>query len=319
MKNITKAIAMMIFSFYSFNSKGQNLVPNPGFEDTVICPIGLSEIDRAVGWNTFSNTPDYFNSCDNGQAGIPSNLFGFQAANSGNAYSGIYTFHLFGNSYREVIGIHLSQSLIIGQMYFVSFFASHAANLDISVKTGIATNKLGSYFSTVPYDYLNPIAIANIAEVFSDSIITDTLNWVRISGTFIADSAYEYLCIGNFFTDSMTLIQLDSIAVSAYYYIDDVCVSTDSTNCLFNPEEVEVQNAIKAIKIFPNPTEGWVDIEGTDIRSLSVYDILGNLYYSKKILSSSRLSIDYSNLGKGIYFLHIQTSKETAIQKIIIQ
>jgi gliding motility-associated-like protein len=57
-----------------------------------------------------------------------------------------------------------------------------------------------------------------------------------VSGFFIADSAYQYIAIGNFFDDSNT--DTSSVGSSSnvqigYYFIDDVWVSEvkDSTEC----------------------------------------------------------------------------------------
>jgi hypothetical protein len=52
---------------------GQNLVPNWSFEDTISCA-------KMVGWSSYRLTPNYLSSCNNGQFGVPSNLFGYQSS-----------------------------------------------------------------------------------------------------------------------------------------------------------------------------------------------------------------------------------------------
>jgi gliding motility-associated-like protein len=47
-----------------------------------------------------------------------------------------------------------------------------------------------------------------------------------VTGAFVADSAYEYVCIGNFFDDMNTdTISLTPTSQFAYYYIDGINVS----------------------------------------------------------------------------------------------
>ncbi len=177
------------------NSKAQNLIPNPSFEDTVACPYQYGQIDFALGWNSFGGTPDYLNSCDQtNYVSVPSNSFGIQNARSGKAYAGMLTYEING-TYREYLACQLSQTLEIGQKYFVSYWIS----LGDKVGFRVATNKQGAKFTTSQYSFNNPIPTNNFSPIYSDSIISDTVNWVQIKGSLIADSAYKYLVIGEFF------------------------------------------------------------------------------------------------------------------------
>jgi hypothetical protein len=87
---------------------------------------------------------------------------------------------------------------------------------------------MGAKFSTDLF-YCDS-TMSNDAHVFETNIITDSLGWTRISGTFIADSAYSIIAIGNFFADSVTdtLKFFTDFLDQSYYFLDDVCVSTDS-------------------------------------------------------------------------------------------
>ncbi len=68
-----------LFLFFTFNiccltSIAQtNLVPNPSFEDTLYCPNVTNQIDAAMGWLNFGNTPDYFNACAPISLNVPNN------------------------------------------------------------------------------------------------------------------------------------------------------------------------------------------------------------------------------------------------------
>ena len=129
---------------------------------------------------------------------------------------------------REAIGTQLSSNLIIGEKYLVSIKFCLADNIN---PTRTACNNLGVKFSTVQYSKLNPIPIDNISQVYSDSIISDTVRWTAVSGSFIADSQYRFISIGNFFdnahTDTINL--MSEFPGVAYYYVDDVSVIKDTT------------------------------------------------------------------------------------------
>ena len=228
--------------------KGQNLVPNPSFEDYLHCPSTVGQVDSMINWYAVSQTPDYFNSCASSSTlvSVPYNFCGYQTAHYGGAYCGMFTY--YPPNYREYIGIQLSNTLLIGQNYFVSFY------LSLSHYHHMGTNKFGCKLSTVPFIY-NNLVPNNNAVFYSDSIIRDTVNWVFIKGSFIADSTYNYIAFGNFFDDAHvdTLSGGGANSYHGYVLIDDVCLTTDSTLCIDNTvqiSEIETDNELKA---FPNP------------------------------------------------------------------
>jgi len=288
-------------------ANSQNLVPNPSFEDTVQCPYYFTQIDKSTGWNSYGGTPDYFNTCAIGSAvGIPDNDVGTQIPRSGNAYSGFYTFNSFSQS-REYIGIELNQALVINHTYFVSFFVSRAVSDILHVNH--AANKLGAKFSTIPYAYSNPIKTDNLAHIYSDSVVTDTLNWIEISGYFVADSAYEFLCIGNFFVDSlMSYVSFDSLSAYAYYYIDDILV-VDSTVSTVQ----QIYNKM-LIEVFLDENND-LRVRGENIESVIIIDMTGKVCHT--YLGKAIEKINLNNLRNGLYLTRIQTSNYSFVRKIL--
>lgn len=299
-----------------------NLVPNPSFEDTVYCPTGIRQIDASQHWLNFGNTPDYFNACSNPVFGVPNSTFGFQYAHTGNAYAGAVFYlrpsHPSGPNYREFIGVELINNLIVGQKYFVSFYVVNAA-----VNNGsVACNKHCINFYTVPFDSCCPPPLINTSKLFTDSILIDTLNWTKISGSFIADSAYQYLCIGNLFNDTNTdtiLTSLVPVAYHAYYYIDDICLSTDS---LYNETWTGLnqnEEKVNSISIFPNPSIGFFTVESPiPIEGYSLFNMKGQLIIEKKEKSSLFVQIDMTNQPNGIYILNINSKQSISKNKIIL-
>lgn len=277
-------------------------------------------IDKAVGWMSFNQTPDYFNDCNNTNCGVPSNKNGYQYAKSGIAYGGFIAKTLSCSNCREIIGSQLNQPLIVGQTYYVSFYVNRSYNtVPFNNYNNMAINKLGLKFTTVPYGmFVNTIPINDSAHVYTNNIITDTIGWTKISGPFTADSAYNYLAIGNFFTDSLTThILLDSIASFAYYYVDDVCVSTDSNYCnsISGVSHFDYKNPIK---IFPNPLADELNIEGIGFTEIIIYDDLGKIVFAKIFNQTTyRTKILVPVLSKGLYAIKIKTLKSYYTKKVI--
>jgi len=130
---------------------------------------------------------------------------------------GLYTFSY--DDYKEYIGTDFA-ALTIGQTYTMSITVSLADG------SGLATDGLGVFFTT--YQLNKPMQSTTLmvtpqVDYSSFGIITDKINWVTLSKTFVADSAYTHLVVGGFKPYGIMLI--DSVgnsgpfANSSYYYI----------------------------------------------------------------------------------------------------
>ncbi len=319
-----KFFLLHAFVFAISFCEGQNLVPNGSFEETVACPDLLGQAFNALGWNASWNTPDYFNACaDSGIVSVPYNQIGFQYASFGNGYVGLAAIIPVGGNInaREIIGRQLSNPLIPNTKYYVSFKLSLA---DSSI---FACDKVGLSFSTVPFydDSISTTLINNHSTVYSSAIIYETENWVTISGNFIADSAYDYVMLGNFFTDSNTdfdssLSHPITFYSFAYYYIDDVCVSSDSLEC-------DLANSIDAIKtkgslsVYPNPANDFITVQFNTVTaaSITLYNSLGQVVYARNTAKPfANYKIDVSGIPQGMYFLQMKNRRETLQQKVLI-
>lgn len=321
MKNILY-IAFLIFGS-SFAFGQVNLVPNGSFEDTVFCPWGGDNIAAAQNWSTYSLSPDYFNSCATGtDAGVPNNWGGYQEAATGNAYAavGAYLSPIFGGvNIREYIGCDLLTPLTIGTEYYVSF----KVNLSLAnfIEANCASNKLGALFSTVPYSFSNPAPINNEPHIYSDSTVTDTVGWTFIYGSFVADSAYSYMALGNFFTDVNTdtlIMDGDVNCKFSYYFIDDICVSSDPLTCDY-PVGLEEQFKVPQFRVYPNPFTNhfYVKSESNDSYAITVYNSLGESIYSESNISTLKKKVDLGNFGNSFIVVKINTENSTQYYKLI--
>lgn len=172
-------------------------------------------------------------------------------------------------------------------------------------------NKFGFKLCTVPFAHDSTL-IDNNPYGYSDSIVMDTAGWVQLKNSFIADSAYEFIAFGVFFADS--LLSMDSSLTHVHktnYYIDDVCLSSDSLTCNFSVVKTCFPNGIsenltsEQSPLFPNPFDEFLILENTRavFDELFLYDMMGRTILQRKINGSEK--IDTGHLSAGLYFFSL--------------
>jgi hypothetical protein len=235
-----KKLLLILATFNILFSFAQNLVPNSGFELTETVPCGYSnsntEFDNSlVNWNspTFG-TPDIHSTlisqdCWNNQ---PTSVYtgpgcspGNQVPHTGNNFVGFYT-HTPSIPQREYLQVQLSTPMVPGTMYYVKLYVS------LADKAGFMTNNIGVGFSTTTTTPTIGGPLGYVPQVLFTNVITDKINWVLLMDSIVPTEAYEYIIIGNFFNEALTTVVTESGCISgAYYFCDDICVSTDITTC----------------------------------------------------------------------------------------
>ena len=177
---------------------------------------------------------------------------------------------------------------------------------------------MGVNLSTVTHTNLN---IDNSPLFYTNSIISDTINWITISGSFIADSAYQYLMIGNFFDDANTTVVNNGIGPYAYYLIDDVCLSTDSLLCANFSATVEENNIKNQFTFYPNPANSFVTIGNNShiTFDIEIYNALGQRLYEEKNTTTNAKTIDTSPFNNGILFINITSKNQSINYKLLKQ
>jgi hypothetical protein len=316
-----KKLFLFIFILaYSIGYGQTNLVNNPSFETYDTCPDNLNQVNRAIGWNSVRPSPDYYNSCSNSSSdvSIPDNFVGFQYPASGNAYSGFEAKNGFLGA-REYLGSQLISPLQIGTKYFISFKVNLS---DFNYYCGI--NKLGILFSTNQYSNNNIAPICNCAQVYTNSIIVDSANWTMIKGSFVADSNYSFINIGNFFSDSLTdSIQLIGTLCFAYYYLDDVCVSTDSVYSYnYSWTEIKENTNLPTFSVFPNPAIDFVNFDLTSLQgtyTITIYDGYGREVFVSQIFDNPIEHVPIDNINSNILLIILKYKNKLFKYKIIKQ
>ncbi len=307
--------------------EAQNLVPNPSFELRDSClevNTAYTENTGPLGWFSGGGTGDYFMSCIpyGGFNGVPLSAWAFQSAQDGDCYVGVITFQQ-SQGVREYFMIQLTETLVPGQTYYASFYANAAWNgVNTFPQHYLASSHIGMLFTTQPrpWWYGDPWPTGvNEAHVFHPWIIADTVDWTLVSGSFVADSAYQYLMVGNHFDNANTdTLHFATFAWTpkAYTLIDNVCVSPNPKGCpqvlgLFEPE-------LDAVVLFPNPASAEIGLSGLPQgSSLTVHDALGRLVWHEQQLGGAWRR-DVQEWARGAYLLRLEQQGRSRSFKIVL-
>lgn len=312
-KLLRRSLVTYLLVGFSLDGVAQNLVPNPSFEEHLDC---LFLDDDCNDWFTFKGSPDYIHYCyysnyDNGA--------GYQQPRTGEAYAGFINYGVnTPPNGKEILGVELIAPLTIGEKYFVSFYVSAGYT---SAVFNVATNNIGALFSTYSfYDPFMDIPNPNFSHINSNNIIADTVNWVKISGSFIADSAYTFIAIGTFYDDINTdTLQLPFTIGShlSYYFLDDVCVSTDSLHCeLWTGLNITEKN-INTI-IYPNPTRDYIIVQSNyGLQNIEIFNSQGQSVFNLESTSHYQEKINLASFGKGMYYVRVSYKSAVILPQLI--
>ena len=234
-----------------------NLVLNPSFEQYTQCPEMWQEGVYATYWNGIDTNyipndtsyitcpPDYINECSSTAYTIaPANEDFYHYPRTGNGMMEIEMYSAINDSstgtdssfggLRIYLQGKLKSTLIAGQTYCVTYYAT------LDQISGWAVNNFGAYFDNGTIDSViwqncgNP-QTQYTPQVNTTTIISDTLNWIQVQGSFTANGTERFITIGNFYDSAHTEIIPVPVSPSfelpppdgnyiAYYLIDDVSV-----------------------------------------------------------------------------------------------
>ncbi|HBX51120.1 MAG TPA: hypothetical protein DEH02_08655 [Bacteroidales bacterium] len=307
-----KNLVLLFFVCISHLVISQNLVPNPSFEEYTTCPVFINDFGKLINWNNPSNgSPNYFNICSNGNVGVPNNNFGYQNPFSGNGYIGLCLHTESIENYREYAQIELSEPLVANIKYYVSYYVSLADSFNSATSEICALLTDNSfYFDTNINLNFNP-------QITNSVVITDKINWMKISSSYLANGGEKFLTIGNFKNDSNTQIVIIGTTIGAYfgtyYFLDDVYVGLDSTVNI----NTEAPSKKEEITLYPNPANEnvFIKTENSKPAEMFVYNMQGCLMHQQRFLK--RTNIDIKNWPAGVYYVKIVTEKGIFVRKVV--
>jgi hypothetical protein len=343
MKKVLPYISLLVFNC----SFAQNLVPNWSFEDTLKCVTNGNQftgyVEAWTGWGGGGYC--YFNSlCSTNDAvGVPQNTWGYRYAHTGNAYAGIYTFidSLYAPTdanIRDYLQVQLISPLSASLKYYATFYVSLADS------PKYACNDIGAYFSDsalTPSWYVKSYLTPQVANNGIKNPLTDKINWMKVSGSFVAKGGEQYVIIGNFKNDAHSdTVFVNSPASTAqdwhhaYYYIDDVIISADSNYADSLMAINEVKLRVEQMKVYPNPSKGIFNLSIRNLElgikcRLEIYNMLGEKVYSSGFLIpnlstghiDSQFLINLTGNPSGIYLYRISDEEGNLIStgKLVIE
>ena len=296
----------------------QNLVPNPGFEEYDTCQADEFGVNGPISWFRTNGTPDYLQSClpyGHFQS-LPMNFFTYQEPFEGASCAGVYTYWQNGQTeYREWIMAPLLEPMVVGQTYYCSLQANAAFGGNHTYpQHWLANDKVGMRFTTTAmptWSVNDPFPVPpNHAHILYPQILSDTVGWTLVSGSFVADSAYQYVMIGQFFSNALTdTLQFSPEGVPwywlprAYTLVDAVCVTTNPEGCAFGQDVGEGQ-AIASV-LFPNPARDQVVVSQREGAEAQVMDAVGRLLWQGRI-TSEHWVLDVGSWARGAYVLRLE-------------
>ena len=231
-----------------------NLVLNPSFEQYTSCPVPPVWISPVNYWQPLDSlltaadsflgaVPVYCNICATYPAfSVPSNVAFFHYPRTGNGMVLLQMFDAIADTdFVDSTGItrwylqgHLSHTLTAGRAYHVSFYTILAG------RGSYIINHIGAYLDDGTIDTTHSPGSTQVQytpQIDETAIISDSVNWTQVQGTFVASGTERLITIGNF----RDRFHMSAVAIRAaggaggyytYYMIDDVSV-IDCSNVPF--------------------------------------------------------------------------------------
>jgi PKD repeat protein len=220
-----KRFLLLFMTVCFYQLQGQNIVPNPGFEIYSALPTSVAQLNLCIGWNSCygGGSPDYFHYNGTGLVKLPNCFIGTVNAHSDSAIVGAALWYYSPASYREYIATKLAAPMVIGQTYNVSFYITNGVTSGTYGGGGIDQVSVLFSMDSLFQPGTGPI---NRTPQYTNGTVFYSHTWQLMSFNYVADSAYQYITIGNFKNDAGTIYQqFDTCtAYGAYYFFDDINV-----------------------------------------------------------------------------------------------
>lgn len=300
MKALPYIFFTLIFTSFFSEANAQNLIPNPGFEEP--CQSGTlgNGFFGAPGWyNANAGTFDFYTTgatdaaCGMSAAnpGIWSSYGEFQLPYEGqNMTGGI----MFSEPFciRETLQCKLLAPLEADRIYCFSMRVCMSSLYDFAcngVGMGLSNDSITDFSGSCLID------VAQLVQLQNGQILSDTMNWFLLTGSFVATGGESYLTIGNLRTDNELSVLPFNGGTNlpySYYYFDDLRLEQCAANTIANV-------ASEVISIFPNPSTDHFTIGGISTSDAwQVFDLTGQL-----IKKGNGPDVITADMASGVYIL----------------
>ena len=297
-------------------SKAQivNFVNNGGFEDLMDCN-NLVNNNKTKFWSSIDTNKFSYQISNVCLGNVPAYGYNFQRPHTGNGYV-IGTFLCSGcnpTHNRSYVRNKLKYNLTANRIYCVKFY------VNIKDESPYGSDGVGIYFAdsnldTIKYGDIIITYLTPQIQNSNNNIITDTMNWVPVSGTFTATGSEKYLVIGNFKSDvntNKTYINPTFSGIWTDFCIDDVsCIDLDlpafagrdtffipgDSIYLGRPSDVGIDEDCMWYKL-PNTTTAIDTVAGLWVKPVTTttyvvkQDICGNIKWDTVVLYQSAIGV----------------------------
>ena len=189
--------------------------------------------------------------------------------------------------------------------------ATATGNYSVSITggTNCSVSSLSQSISVIPSPTINVVS-------------SSTLICVGESATLTASGASSYSWTSGPNSATFTISPTTNTTYTVAATGANSCTNTSSfVQNVSLCTAIEEQIQFSGVNIYPNPTNGVVNISFVDnsIKKIEIVDLLGKKIYSHTISDNKNLTIDLSTLSKGIYMVNIQKDDSTVSKKLIIE
>lgn len=184
-----------------------NFVANPSFEEYSQCPDNGDGIAFANHWSAIDSngnqycTPEYCHTCGtHSLSSLPANQNFYQYPRNGSGLAVIQTYYDQSTPhpyFRDYLLGRLTSQLENNKSYCVTFYVNFVEMSEYFV------DKVGAYLDDGSicnvFNCSGPLTQFQPQVENTSGLITDTLNWVKIEGSFTSDGTERFITIGNFY------------------------------------------------------------------------------------------------------------------------
>jgi len=258
---LRQLFCILLLGLISFSVFCQNLVPNSSFEDHYWPPSGHAHFRTAViDWGGYLTVDIHVG--DLGATGMNFPELGYQQPFHGEAMAGIRAFDFREYEWHEFMYTMLEDSLIEGEMYFVSFWVSP------NEAPKYVTDDIGLYFSKTdpPEHRLDAFDFKPQIENPEGNYLDDVTAWYEISGYYKAEGGERYIFIGNFKKDSETSFKESGGTgeEAAYFFVDYVTVEKCPTPICVDLRDTTLCGGEELLLNVTNPDASYLWNDGSE-------------------------------------------------------
>ncbi|MEN9700142.1 MAG: hypothetical protein RLZZ301_1340 [Bacteroidota bacterium] len=298
-------VCILFLGVYATNWS-QNLLANGDFETYSSLPTNVMQSAFCTGWSDCNQggggSPDYFHTNGSGLVQLPNSFYATIQPHGGNAIMGIIAYHGVSTDFREYISHPLSTPLVVGATYQLTYWISNGHyNGNYG---GSACNNIGVAFTSVEPQQSGTLPLSTLVPQFVESNLVYDTSWTQLSYTFNADSAYQFITIGNFQNNANTLVQnIENHPIElAYYFMDDITLQRIDGN-----EGLEESIAAKnPLQFNPESMQIHLKTPTNTSSNLIVWNAIGGVVLAEEVDQTA--DFDLSTWMNGLYYYQLNTA-----------